>query len=185
MVRSRCFAAREHGASMIEVLIALTLVAFTMLGLLGLQLRSVGIQKDSLDRRNAAQIVSGFAERITGNFSGFVANEYTGRALAIAGSAPTALTACGTPCTPNQIAARDWEALQMEVRRKLPGGVVYLNSADSPRRVEIIVGWVDPQRQQEELAKPVGDRAVDPICARAPASITDLGYRCYIAAIHP
>ncbi len=170
---------------MIEVLIALTLVAFTMLGLLGLQLRSVGIQKDSLDRRNAAQIAAGFAERITGNFTGFAQNEYTGRALGIGGTAPTALTSCSTPCAPNEMAARDWEALQMEVRRKLPGGVVYLNSADSPRRVEILIGWLDPQRQQEELAKPVAQRAADPVCNRAPANITDFSYRCYIAAVHP
>ncbi len=171
---------------MIEVLIALTLVAFTMLGLLGLQLRSVGIQKDSLDRRNAAQIASSFAERITGNFTGFANNRYTGRALGISGSAPATLTACATtPCSESEIATRDWEALQMEVRRRLPGGVVYLNSADSPRRVEILVGWNDPQRAQEELAKPVAQRAADPICARAPANITDFGYRCYIAAVHP
>lgn len=176
----------ERGASMIEVLIALTLVAFTMLGLLGLQLRSVSVQKDSMDRRNAAQIAAGFAERITGNFTGFGENRYTGRALGIGSSAPGALTACAAaPCDSADIALRDWESLQMEVQRKLPSGVVFLNSADSPRRVEILVGWVDPQRLQEEQAKPVAQRAPDTICNRAPANITDLGYRCYIAAVHP
>jgi hypothetical protein len=70
---------RQAGSSLIEVLIALGLVAVTMLGLLGLQLRSLGTQKDSLDRRAAAVLVGGFADRVSVNFNAFIAGEYDGR----------------------------------------------------------------------------------------------------------
>ena len=61
-----------RGSSMIEVLVALALVAFTMLGLLAIQLRTQGMQKDSLDRRAAALIAADFLERATGNSAGFL-----------------------------------------------------------------------------------------------------------------
>ena len=69
---------RQRGATLIEVLVSLLLVAVTMLGLLGLQLRSQTFQKDSIDRRNAALIASDFLERATGNFAGFRAGLYNG-----------------------------------------------------------------------------------------------------------
>jgi type IV pilus modification protein PilV len=175
----------QRGASMIEVLVALALVAFTMLGLLGLQLRSMTIQKDSIDRRAAAVIVGGFAERITGNFVAWSERKFDGLALGVGGTAPTSTAACAGACTSAELAQRDWALLQMEVARRLPGGVVFLNSpagAGTARRVEITVGWVDPQRSEESLS---GTSDVDPICARAGVAITDKSYRCYIAALHP
>ncbi len=100
---------RQSGASLIEVLIALGLVAVTMLGLLGLQLRTLGLQKDSLDRRAAAVIVGGFADRVAINFTAFTDGNYNNLAMGPAAAPPAIGTiACTTvspsTCTPAQVA---------------------------------------------------------------------------------
>ena len=61
---------------MLEVLVSLTIVAFGVLGLLGLQARALSFQKDSFDRRTAAEMVAQLAERIRANHMGLVNGDY-------------------------------------------------------------------------------------------------------------
>jgi type IV pilus assembly protein PilV len=183
---------KQSGASLIEVLISLTLVAFTMLGLLGLQLRSMASQKDSIDRRTAAVLVSGFGERITGNFAGFEASLYNNLILnppgSTANAAPPAPAACATPtaCTPAEIAARDWALFANEVRNRLPGGVAAVTTPAGLTRTEIVVGWIDTQRIAE-LNNAGAAVARDALCPNTTEfnDAANLRYRCYIAAVHP
>lgn len=175
MIRMPALPAGVRGASMIEVLIALTLVAVTMLGLLGLQLRSMGLQKDSLDRRNAAVLVAGFAERIAGNFEGFERNRYTLANMSLAPGATLPTAATCSPCNEQQIAARDWAIFAQQVRTRLPDGIAFIDA--NRARVLVTVGWLDPQRTTE-----LGAAAADPVC---PATVTNTLYRCYVAAVYP
>jgi type IV pilus assembly protein PilV len=171
---------RQRGASLIEVLIALGLVAVTMLGLLALQLRTMGLQKDSLDRRAAAVLVSGFADRVAVNFTAFRAGAYNGRVLgptdlppASGGSTVACSTLTPSTCTPAQAALREWELFQMDVRGRLPNGVAFINSTATDAL--ITVGWLDPRRAEDGLG-------TDPVCAAV-----GLGddYRCYAARVTP
>ena len=66
----------QLGASMIEVLVSLAVVAFGLLGLAGLQARSMSFQKDSFDRKSAAEMVAQLAERVRANYDGFKAGNY-------------------------------------------------------------------------------------------------------------
>ena len=61
---SKLYRRLQAGLSMIEVLVSLTIVAFGVLGLLGLQARALSFQRDSFDRRTAAEMVAQLAERI-------------------------------------------------------------------------------------------------------------------------
>ena len=67
---------KQHGLSMIEILVTLTIVAFALLGLLGLQARALSYQKDSFDRKAAAELVSNLAERMRANHLGFGDGNY-------------------------------------------------------------------------------------------------------------
>lgn len=178
------------GSSLIEVLISLVLVAVTMLGLLGLQLRTMSLQKDSLDRRNAAILVSNLADRISGNFDGFVAGVYGGRSLGTAGAPPATTTACASAatCTNPEVGQRDWELFQSEVRNRLPLGVADLRLGANGAAIVITVGWLDPQRVQEEaqLRGTVVDAnsdGVDDGCAVIGVNRSD--FRCYVANVFP
>lgn len=173
---------RQSGSSLIEVLIALALVAVTMLGLLALQLRTMGLQKDSLDRRAAAVLVGGFADRVAVNFTAFRAGSYNGLALgplaappASGGSTIACSTVVPSTCTPAEAATREWELFQMEVRSRLPGGVAFVNSTATNTDALISVGWIDPRRAEDGVG-------IDPICASLGL---DANYRCYAARVTP
>lgn len=174
---------RQSGASLIEVLIALGLVAVTMLGLLGMQLRTLGLQKDSLDRRAAAVIVGGFADRVAVNFNAFVAGNYNNLAMGPAASPPllsaiSCSTAAPSNCTAAQVAAREWELFRMEVRNRLPDGVAYVTTNGTDAL--ITVGWRDVRRQDVASG---GTVVVDPACADV--NLNDADFRCYAARVSP
>jgi type IV pilus modification protein PilV len=176
----------QSGSSLIEVLIALGLVAVTMLGLLGLQLRSLGAQKDSLDRRAAAVLVGGFADRVSVNFTAFQAAGYNSLAMGPppgdAPPAPAAVTTCATlaTCTEADVAARDWDLFRIEVRNRLPSGVAYVNSTTESAR--ITVGWLDPRRT-DAASGGVATTDIDPACNAV--GLADSNYRCYSAQVSP
>ncbi len=167
---------------MIEILIALVLVAVVMLGLMGLQLRSLGFQKDSLDRRAAAVMVAAFADRVTANYAAFRAASYNNLAMGPTDNPPalTAVTECSASaaCTPANAALRDWDLFRLEVRNRLPGGVAFVTSTATV--AEITVGWVDPQRTDVASG---GTTTVDTSCAAV--GVTDAKFRCYVARVSP
>jgi type IV pilus modification protein PilV len=179
---------RRHqaGSSLIEVLIALGLVAVTMLGLLALQLRTLGLQKDSLDRRAAAVLVGGFADRVSVNFTAFRAGGYdtTGADLGPTDTPPASTTACGTAtnCTPAEVAARDWALFQIDVRNRLPQGVAFLRS--DATGTQITVGWFDPARTDAQTGSAAaGAAGRDAACTAV--GLSDDNYRCYSARVSP
>jgi type IV pilus assembly protein PilV len=167
---------------MIEILISLVLVAVVMLGLMGMQLRSLGFQKDSLDRRAAAVLVAAFGDRVTANYGAFRAARYNDLAMRPTDEPPAAaaITACtaSATCTPESAAARDWDLFRNEVRNRLPGGVAFVTSTGT--MAEITVGWLDPQRTQVEVG---GTSTADANCAAV--GVTDARYRCYLARVSP
>jgi type IV pilus assembly protein PilV len=184
---------RQAGSSLIEVLIALGLVAVTMLGLLGLQLRSLGSQKESLDRRAAAVLVGGFADRVSVNFTAFRAAGYDGLAMGPGDAPPAtaAVTTCSTlaTCTEANVAARDWDLFRIEVRNRLPGGIAYITTDAGNTSAQITVGWSDPRRT-DAASGGAGDLDanndnVHDICALADPAFADTTYRCYTARVSP
>ena len=71
-----CSTSTQSGLSMIEILVTLTIVAFALLGLLGLQARALTFQKDSFSRKAAAEMVAQLAERMRANHLGFASGAY-------------------------------------------------------------------------------------------------------------
>ena len=57
---------RQRGISLIEVLISLVIAAFGLLGLAGMQTRSLSMQIDSETRRVAAGLIEQLRERVAG-----------------------------------------------------------------------------------------------------------------------
>ncbi|HRK56159.1 MAG TPA: type IV pilus modification protein PilV [Burkholderiaceae bacterium] len=178
----------QRGASLIEVLISLMLVAVTMLGLLGVQLRSMNLQKDSLDRRNAAILVAGFADRVAANFPGFDTGVYDNRTMGVTDAPPATAAACTAPCTSAEVGQRDWDLLRQTVRARLPGGIAGIRTSANNASLLVTVGWLDPQRTQE-MAQLKGTQAdlnsdnVDDACAAL--GVTDQNYRCYVTNVMP
>jgi type IV pilus assembly protein PilV len=166
----------ERGLSMIEVLVALTIVAFGMLGLLGLQARALSVQKDAFNRRQAAELVAQLAERMRANHLAFLAGRYALSFDASAG-APPAAPACAAPCTSAQVAARDLDEWRIELRRRIPGAAAYLQWDAADRSgIAVTVAWPEPQAV-----------ASDAVCdaLAAGGAVVPARYRCYRTRVFP
>jgi type IV pilus assembly protein PilV len=176
----RNFRLRVTGVSMIEILVTLTIIAFALLGLLGLQARALSFQKDSFDRKSATELVAQLAERMRANHRGFTGGNYA-YALDSTDATPAVIPVCATPtaCTVAEVAARDLNQWGAELRRRIPVSTAYLqwNVAD-PRLLTVSLAWPEPQ----------AGAAVDPLCTTINTRLTvaiPAGYRCYETAIFP
>lgn len=176
---------RLRGLSMIEILVTLVIVAFGVLGLLGLQARALSFQKDSFDRRNSAEMVAQLAERARANHLGFVSGNYAMN-FSIATATPAGAPAtCAAPaaCTIAEVAARDRTQWAIELRRRMPGSAAYLewNAAD-PRTLLVTLAWVEPT--QGGAVTTGADATCADLNARLAAGLS-AQYRCYRTSIFP
>lgn len=167
---------KQLGVSMIEVLVSLTVVAFGLLGLAGLQARSMSFQKDSFDRKAAAEIAAQLTERVRANYDGFRAGNYA-RVMQPADATPGSIPACGDPqnCSAVEIADRDWAMWQIELRRRLPTSGAFITAPANANQMTIVLAW------QEGRAD--GNIPADPICATV--NIFDNSFRCSSWIHHP
>lgn len=163
----------QLGLSMIEILVSLTIVAFGLLGLAGLQARSMSMSKDSTDRKAAAEVASQLLERVRANFDGFRAGEY---ALVMdPQTAPAAFNACADPqnCTEDEIAARDLSQWSLELRRRLPVSGAYIVTAPDLASLIVTLAWQEGQ---------ITNGLPDPDC---PQNLVDVSFRCLSWEMHP
>ncbi len=175
----------QAGLSMIEVLVSLTIVAFGVLGLLGLQARALSFQRDSFDRRTAAEMVSQLTERMRANHLGVTGGFYAPpNASYLLNTTPTpvAITACAIPtaCTAAELAFRDWTQWIAEYRQRSPGAAAYLQwvPADA-RSITVSVAWPEPQ-QVSGVADPLCTAINLRLAVAIPAN-----YRCFETAVFP
>src|SRR5687768_10359068 len=178
----------QAGLSMIEVLVSLTIVAFGVLGLLGLQARALSFQRDSFDRRTAAEMVAQLTERMRANHLGLTDGRYappTASYLHSTTPTPALITSCAIPtaCTTTELAFRDWTQWVAEYRQRSPGAAAYLQWILTDRRsVTISVAWPEPQQTSG---------VADPICTEISgrlglaAGVIPANYRCFTTAVFP
>ena len=167
---------KQRGLSMIEILVTLTIVAFGLLGLLGLQARALTFQKDSFDRKAAAELVAQLAERMRANHLGFLAGTYA-TTFDAATATPGAVTVCAAPCTSAQVATRDLDEWRIELRRRIPTGAAYIAwDPANPSWVTVSIAWAEPQT--------VG---ADAVCDAlvVGGAVIPANYRCYQTRVFP
>lgn len=182
MTVDRAVRGGQYGLSMIEILVTLTIVAFGVLGLLGLQARALSFQKDSFDRRSAAELVGQLGERMRANHIGFTNGAYLPAPNPLQDTTPTpaAITPCAVPaaCTPAELAARDLLQWHVELRRRIPASAAYVEWASgNPLTARVTIAWSEPQ-----------SNGADPVCTALNGrvgSVLPATYRCYEASIFP
>ena len=176
------------GLSMIEVLVSLTIVAFGVLGLLGLQARALSFQSDSFDRRTAAEMVAQLSERMRANHIGLTSGLYappTAPYFNPNDATPAAIPPCVVPaaCTPTELVVRDWAQWRAEYRQRSPGAAAYLHWVPADRHaITVSVAWPEPQQTSG-----VADPACTEITARVGlgAGTIPVNYRCFTTTVFP
>ncbi len=177
----------QRGVSLLEVMITMVIIAVGLLGLLGLQAKSMSGSKDTFDKKIAAELVAQMTERIRSNHLGFMADNYT-TSLAV-GDAIAAAPVCGgaTACTPAQIAALDLVNWQTDLRSRIPESGAYIVTSPGAgatmltngTSVRITVTWMEQNSQT----------GADPDCTAfgftALAAANQPALRCLTSEVFP
>ena len=172
---------RQRGISLIEVLISLIIAAFGLLGIAGMQTRSLSMQIDSETRRVAAALVEQLRERVAGNQEGYALALPLGYTQTFIPGAAVQIPACALPDACNavtevpRIQVGNW---MMDVQRQLPGAAAQIGptTAGSANSMTVTVAWIEPNATVI---------ATDAACARIAAVSAKPEYRCITATFYP
>lgn len=129
---------RQHGFSLVEVLIALIIMSVGMLGIAGLYVQSMQAGRTSMFRHHAVTMAGDVADRIRANPRAGVA--YVGF------GADNGCVATGNDCNEAAMAANDIFLWDEQVTDSLPGGSVSVAFDDTvmPPEYTIRIDWVEP-----------------------------------------
>ena len=140
---------RQHGFSLLEVLIALVVLSIGLLGLAGLQTFSVKFVHQSYQRTQATLLIYEMMDRMRANGAGVAGGSY---ALASTNVPPVATDCVATPCTTYAaMAAYDMNQWIMNITaptrvgltqgRGVIARVLPLAAAGAPQLYNISVSW--------------------------------------------
>jgi type IV pilus assembly protein PilV len=135
---------RQQGASLIEVLVAVLILALGVLAMAGVLAISNRFGKTSEMRSASTLLAADMADRMRANLAGLSSYALMPTALnASAGSAST----CTTPgaCTAAEMAAVDLAEWNATLYNTLPSGTGFVRVSDATNRmVDLWVIWVEP-----------------------------------------
>jgi len=109
------------GFTLLEVLIAIVVVAFGLLGLAGLQVFALKNNQSASLRVAAANLTTDIIDRMKANYIGVINNDYN-RPLTSSYTSVEA-TCATTGCAPAALARNDLREWQQRVAASLPGGI--------------------------------------------------------------
>lgn len=179
--RTRRRLSNQVGAGMVEVLIALVISAFALLGLAGMQVNSMRYQKTANFRALATQYASEMADRIRGNLAGARGGSYNYGAETYTSSPPPApsSTPCDgsnrTGCTPALAAVQDLYAWRLSLNQGMSGGWGEV-TGDVRNGFVIRVYFQEPNNEST---------AVDPNCRGAALGTGNKDVRCFVTVFYP
>ncbi len=182
-------ASRQRGSSLIEVLIAMLIVAFALLGIAGLQLASVRSQQSASLRSVAVNQIQVMAERIRTNSSallgagvtGYIADDAYAAAATIPAD-PNCSPSAGT-CTAAQSAQQDLREWRQALAAELPGGrgalaAVVTGGITAARARTITVMWMEKAQDSDDNLTSAPEDATCPAPRVA-------GVRCLSMVVSP
>ena len=148
---------RQRGVGMIEVLVAITISAFALLGLAGLQVAALKYQKVANFRSLASQYGADMADRIRANATSVTAVAPTATYKTsdkYSASAPATVPACaaggsspGACATPQDIADKDIYQWRFALNNAMAGGWGTISAYDATNRnVTITVYYSEPDK---------------------------------------
>jgi type IV pilus assembly protein PilV len=140
------FRIHTTGFTLLEVLIAIVVVSFGLLGLAGLQVFALKNNTSASQRVTASALTADMVDRMKANYEGVIAENYNAKTAGL--YAGPAVGGCATKsgsCSAGELASTDLFEWQQRVAASLPGGV----------------GRVCVDSTPNEAATPAGDAGCD------------------------
>jgi type IV pilus assembly protein PilV len=181
MLKDQTFRQYSRGVTLVEVMVTLLIIGVGLLGLLGLQAKSLAGHKDTMDRKAAAEMISQIGERMRANHLGFMDDSYS-MAVGTTDSTPTA-PSCGTSvnCTSAEIASLDKAVWIANMRKRIPESGAYIVTSSGAGAtmvsngfsVRVTIVW----REAQDAT------FTDSACTDV--GVTDTKFRCLAAEVFP
>lgn len=142
---------RERGATLLEVLVSMVVMALGLLGILGVQMRTLADTQTSVRRAQAIRLIEDLSERVHLNpdaLNPAVAANYL---IPSWGATATAPTECVTSCTPTQLAIQDQRIWLRSVRNQNFDARVFQAADESAatgnrRQLGVMIAWRENER---------------------------------------
>ncbi len=141
---------RQRGITLIESMVALVIAALGILGILGVQMRTLSDTSTSVRRAQAVRLIEDLGERMKTNPNALAnLNTYVSNFAAI----PT-VGSCATGCNPTQLATYDLAVWKRTVQENLPMGKasIFVPPAESGlpagqgRQLGVMIAWRENER---------------------------------------
>lgn len=193
----RLMPSRQRGATLLESMIAIVLVALGVLGILGVQLRTLADTQTAVRRAQAIRLIEDLSERIKANPSALVA-PVLARYEVDWGEVTGPVPDCSGGCAPGDMARADVAQWKATVASTMPLGdaAVFAVAAGGPgntrTQLGVMIAWRENERQRENdteagTAAYKAPFAIDPVATGAPATrVSCLADRiCHLQYLQP
>lgn len=177
----------QRGISLIESLIAIVVMALGILGILGVQMRTLTDTQAGVRRAQAIRLIEDLAERLQNNPDSL-------NNLAIYATSPTSGGDCeSSACDPAQLATYDLFKWREQVKSALPGGTAKVFvPLGGTRQLGVMIGWRENRYSQsgrELSATDTTELEAPLVVAGKDATNTDItcdaGLICHLQYIQP
>ena len=145
---------KQRGITLLESMIAIVVAALGILGILGVQMRTLADTQTSMRRAQAIRLIEDMSERMKVNPNALLSiNDYTSSFAKKAAdySSANCMTAA---CTPTNQAAFDLKQWKTTLQQTLPLGQasIFLAPGESAsdgnrRQLGVIIGWRENERE--------------------------------------
>lgn len=144
---------RQQGASLLEALVALFIVAFGLLAMAGMQVRALNETRNSAARNAAAQMASDLMDRMLLNVSAVAGGSAALYQTGWGTVTTTAVNCQRQTCTPSQLAQYDLWQWKGAVAQLLPeGDAMVFQSTTDPNQYGVLFRWRRLTARQESTA---------------------------------
>ena len=146
---------RQAGASLIEILVSVLIIALGILAMAAVQSNAIRFQKTTEYRAIATMLAADLADRMRANEVGAIGNLYSSKSTSYANGKLTAtnqgtLPVCGTvsaagvlsPCTVAEIRNQDIYQWRLRTRMTLPGASVHIRDIQQGA-IEFWIAWTE------------------------------------------
>lgn len=146
------FRHQQSGFSLIESLVAIVIMALGILGILGVQMRTLADTQNGVRRAQAIRLIENLSERIKVNPNSLSAAVLASYQVSAPGPMATP-PACTTACTPAQLAQHDIANWKQLVINGLPAGDAVVFAADDEtdvnnrRQLGVLISWQQKERE--------------------------------------
>lgn len=138
----------QRGSSLLEVLVAILIMSFGLLGLAGMTASSLQYSKMAQYQTVGTQLASAYGESMRANVAGFSEGHYELTAAYTGATFNVAVPTCtnAARCSAAELAAIDRAQWTNDLRRRLPGGGAYVSrdTVNNALAADVWVMWADP-----------------------------------------